>query len=52
MKMDMQEPGEICGFCWKEHNLAIAQRALEKMAGPHASANHIIISDLSIAQAS
>ena len=51
MQMDMPEPGDMCCCCWEEHDLAIAQRALEKMTGPHASANHIIISDLSLTQA-
>jgi hypothetical protein len=51
MQMDMQEPGEMCSCCGKEYNLAIAQSASEKMTGPHAGANHIIISNPSITQA-
>jgi len=44
MQMDMQEPGEMCRCSWEEHDLAVVQRAQAKMTGPHAGANHIIVS--------
>ena len=48
MEMDMQEPGEMYCCDGEEQNLVFARRKPEKITGPHAPANHIIISCLSI----
>ena len=52
MEMDMQEPGDMCCCKGEEQNLVFVRRKLEKITGPHALANHIIISCLSIAHSS
>ena len=51
MQMDMQEPGEMCSRCRKEHRLAFAQRVLAEMTGSYAGADHIIISSPSMTKA-
>ena len=48
MEMDMQGPGDMCSYGWKEHEPAITERTPEKITGLHQPANHIIISYRSI----
>ncbi len=52
MEMDMQEPGEMCGCCGEEHDLALTDRKRQKIAGLHAIESHIIISDRGITYSS